>query len=154
MITGFPIALSYPHFFEADTAVLDAVEGLTPEAEKHESYFFIQPTSGLPVDLAFRFQINMVLEDISSIANSERFANLVLPLLWFEIVSIAARKKNNRYTFLLLFIIHSFIYILDICIFLLLKNIRIYSILPGVLSGTDTINKNALYQFKNKTTVM
>lgn len=85
--TGFPIALSYPHFYESDPSLLEKVEGLEPKKDIHESYFYIQPKSGLPVDLAFRFQINMALQDISSISNVEGFSNLVLPLLWFEIVS-------------------------------------------------------------------
>lgn len=96
-LTGFPIALSYPHFYKSDPSLLQAVEGLKPEQEKHESYFYIQPKSGLPVDLAFRFQINMALQDISSIANVERFANFVLPLLWFEIVSITFINSTITY---------------------------------------------------------
>ncbi|XP_043272835.1 scavenger receptor class B member 1-like isoform X2 [Venturia canescens] len=95
---GFPIALSYPHFYKSDPSLLASVEGLEPEQEKHESYFFIQPKSGLPVDLAFRFQINMALQDISSIANVERFANFVLPLLWFEIgMYELPENMNNRF---------------------------------------------------------
>lgn len=85
---GFPIVLSYPHFYTSDPKLLEAVEGLDPRQDLHESYFYIQPKSGLPVDLAFRFQINMALQDISTINHVDGFSNLVLPLLWFEIVSI------------------------------------------------------------------
>lgn len=84
---GFPIALSYPHFYKTDPKLLAAVEGLNPVQDVHESYFFIQPKSGLPVDLAFRFQINMALQNIGHMANVEKFEDFVLPLLWFEIVS-------------------------------------------------------------------
>ncbi|GAB1862091.1 Scavenger receptor class B member 1-like isoform X2 [Camponotus japonicus] len=82
---GFPIALSYPHFYKTDPSLLEAVEGLQPVKDLHESYFFIQPKSGLPVDLAFRFQINMALQDIGHMARVEKFSDLTLPLLWFEI---------------------------------------------------------------------
>ncbi|KAJ8688588.1 hypothetical protein QAD02_024383 [Eretmocerus hayati] len=82
---GFPIALSYPHFYQTDPKMLEAVEGLNPVKDIHESYFYINPRSGLPVDIAFRFQINMALQDISAISNVDGFSNLVLPLLWFEI---------------------------------------------------------------------
>ncbi|XP_053971681.1 scavenger receptor class B member 1-like isoform X1 [Hylaeus volcanicus] len=82
---GFPIALSYPHFYKTDPSLLEAVEGLNPRADIHESYAYVQPTSGLPVNLAFRFQINMALQNIGHMARVEKFANLVLPLLWFEI---------------------------------------------------------------------
>lgn len=41
---GFPIALSYPHFMEADKVVFSKVEsGLNPDPEKHGSYFMIEP---------------------------------------------------------------------------------------------------------------
>ncbi|XP_070154253.1 scavenger receptor class B member 1 isoform X2 [Polyergus mexicanus] len=82
---GFPIALSYPHFYKSDPSLLEAIEGLQPVKDLHESYFFIQPKSGLPVDLAFRFQINMVLQDIGHMARVEKFSGMTLPLLWFEI---------------------------------------------------------------------
>lgn len=43
--------------------------------------------SGLALDLAVRFQINIALGDLSNIARVERFSNMVLPLLWMETVS-------------------------------------------------------------------
>ncbi|CAL1682380.1 unnamed protein product [Lasius platythorax] len=82
---GFPIALSYPHFYKSDPSFLEAIEGLQPEKDLHESYFFIQPKSGVPMDLAFRFQINMALQDIGHMARVEKFSDITLPLLWFEI---------------------------------------------------------------------
>nr|XP_033335333.1 scavenger receptor class B member 1-like isoform X1 [Megalopta genalis] len=82
---GFPIALSYPHFYKTDPTVLEAVEGLNPQTDLHESYAYIQPKSGLPMNLAFRFQINMALQNIGHMARVEKFENFVLPLLWFEI---------------------------------------------------------------------
>ncbi|OAD56141.1 Scavenger receptor class B member 1 [Eufriesea mexicana] len=83
---GFPIALSYPHFYKADPTILEAVEGLNPRRDLHESFAYVQPKSGLPVKLAFRFQINMALQNIGYVSAVEKFENLVLPLLWFEIV--------------------------------------------------------------------
>ncbi|XP_011348650.1 scavenger receptor class B member 1 isoform X2 [Ooceraea biroi] len=82
---GFPIALSYPHFYQSDPSLLEVLEGLEPKKELHESYFFIQPKSGLPVDLAFRFQINMALQDIGHMERMEKFINFTFPMLWFEI---------------------------------------------------------------------
>ena len=35
--------LSWPHFFQADPKLLDAVDGLKPDQEKHQSYFDVQP---------------------------------------------------------------------------------------------------------------
>lgn len=95
MPTGFPIALSYPHFYQSDPSLLEALEGLEPKKELHGSYFFIQPTAGLPVKLAFRFQINMALQNIENIARMEKFANFIFPMLWFEIVSAPINIRYN-----------------------------------------------------------
>ncbi|XP_018346276.1 PREDICTED: scavenger receptor class B member 1-like isoform X3 [Trachymyrmex septentrionalis] len=82
---GFPIALSYPHFYKSDPSLLEAIEGLEPNKELHESYFYIQPKSGTPMNLACRFQINMALQDIGRMARVEKFSHMTIPLLWFEI---------------------------------------------------------------------
>ncbi|XP_075988798.1 scavenger receptor class B member 1-like isoform X1 [Anticarsia gemmatalis] len=82
---GFPIALSYPHFWKADDIVSSKVEGLTPDPEKHETAFWIEPQSGLPLEVSSKFQINMALGDISSMRNVDKFSNMYLPLLWFDI---------------------------------------------------------------------
>ncbi|XP_018358894.1 PREDICTED: scavenger receptor class B member 1-like isoform X3 [Trachymyrmex cornetzi] len=82
---GFPIALSYPHFYKSDPSFLEAIEGLEPNKELHESYFYIQPKSGIPMNVASRFQINMVLQNIGHMARVEKFPHMTIPLLWFEI---------------------------------------------------------------------
>ncbi|XP_050312104.1 scavenger receptor class B member 1-like isoform X2 [Anthonomus grandis grandis] len=83
---GFPIALSYPHFYQGDPVLFDKVEsGLNPDPEKHRSFFVIEPNSGTPLNLAVRYQINMALGNLQNIANSEKFSNMVLPMLWIEI---------------------------------------------------------------------
>jgi len=42
---GAPVYISNPHFFESHPDLLNSVEGLKPEREKHETYFKIQPVS-------------------------------------------------------------------------------------------------------------
>ncbi|XP_062544964.1 scavenger receptor class B member 1 isoform X4 [Armigeres subalbatus] len=83
---GFPIALSYPHFYDGDPALLTKIRGLHPNESLHSSYFMINSISGLPLQLSVKFQINMAMGDISNMAECERFANIVIPTLWFEIM--------------------------------------------------------------------
>lgn len=102
---GFPIALSYPHFYKSDLSLLEAIEGLEPKKELHESYFFIQPKSGIPLNLASRFQINLALQNIGHMAGVEKFSDLTLPLLWFEIGMYELPKYINiRFWFYLVVI--------------------------------------------------
>lgn len=46
---GFPIALSNPHFLDADPIVLDKIQpgSVNPNPDLHKSYFVIQPVSEL-----------------------------------------------------------------------------------------------------------
>lgn len=45
MSAGFPIAVGYPHFYKADPAVINAIEGVYPDASKHQTHFIIEPVS-------------------------------------------------------------------------------------------------------------
>jgi hypothetical protein len=47
MHTGFPIGVSYPHFYQGDPALVEAVEGSFPDKQKHESHFYIEPVSSV-----------------------------------------------------------------------------------------------------------
>lgn len=43
--SGAPVYLSFPHFYKADPKLLDAVDGLKPIENLHQTYFKIQPVS-------------------------------------------------------------------------------------------------------------
>lgn len=44
---GFPIALSYPHFMDADPKVLNMTQGSRPDPKVHQSHFLINRVSAL-----------------------------------------------------------------------------------------------------------
>lgn len=48
-------------------------------------YFFFIQTSGLPLKLSAKFQINMAMSDVHTMAHVEKFSHLTIPMLWFEI---------------------------------------------------------------------
>lgn len=52
--------------------------------ENLSSYFYLQ-TSGLPLKLSAKFQINLAMSDVRSMAHVEKFSHLTIPMLWFEI---------------------------------------------------------------------
>ncbi|XP_065217044.1 scavenger receptor class B member 1-like isoform X2 [Planococcus citri] len=82
---GFPIALSYPHFYMADPTLREEVDGCTPDPESHETYFYVNPQTGSPTKVSVKMQINIALQDVSSMLHCERFSNLVVPMLWTDI---------------------------------------------------------------------
>jgi scavenger receptor class B, member 1 len=42
---GFPIALSFPHFLDADPKLTENITGVLPNRTEHESYFVVNPVS-------------------------------------------------------------------------------------------------------------
>ena len=44
-----PLALSMPHFLNADPSYTDRIEGLNPDPEKHQFYMDVMPDFGFPM---------------------------------------------------------------------------------------------------------
>lgn len=40
---GAPIVVSFPHFYQADPKYINAIDGLNPNKEEHETYLDLQP---------------------------------------------------------------------------------------------------------------
>jgi len=82
---GAPAFASFPHFYLADSFFLDSVRGLKPEKEKHQFYLVLEPTTGIPLDVAARFQINLLLQPLSTTGlYSHDVPSVFFPMLWFQ----------------------------------------------------------------------
>jgi len=82
---GAPMALSYPHFYQADESYLNAVEGLKPVKENHQFYLDLNTKLGIPLAIRPRFQLNVVINRDEDIPLMSRFQKeLVLPFLWAQ----------------------------------------------------------------------
>lgn len=44
---GAPVVVSFPHFYQADPKYINAVDGLNPNKEEHETYLDLQPVGFL-----------------------------------------------------------------------------------------------------------
>ena len=64
---GSPIALSWPHFYQADPSYLAAVSGVNPSKDKHQFYIDVLPQLGIPLALRPRLQINAIIRKDSDI---------------------------------------------------------------------------------------
>lgn len=79
-----PLALSQPHFYNADKSFRDVVHGLTPDKEKHQFYIDVVPEFGFPLAMMAQFQLNLVIfrmDDVPEIANLKG-EEMVVPFLW------------------------------------------------------------------------
>jgi len=82
---GAPLAISFPHFYEADLSYLESVEGLQPHKGRHQFYVDVEPTLGFPLAIRPRFQLNIIIRKDEEIDIMSQFPEeLVLPFLWAE----------------------------------------------------------------------
>lgn len=84
---GAPVYVSNPHFYKTSPELLEAVEGLTPEKEKHESYLIIQPKLGVPLKATVRAQLNFKVEQSTNVEVVKNFRDFTFPIMWLEEVS-------------------------------------------------------------------
>lgn len=86
---GSPAFISFPHYFNADPFLLDQVEGLSPDEDKHAFIMDIMPEAGVPVNVKARMQINMKVTPYpggrkGKIDILKKVPDIYLPMIWFE----------------------------------------------------------------------
>jgi len=79
---GSPIMFSWPHFFQADPALLKTVIGLNPDPEKHQTFIDVQPNFGSTLRASIKSQINLEIQAVDGIKNAEKLRDMILPLAW------------------------------------------------------------------------
>lgn len=62
---GAPIFASFPHFYLADPAYANDLIGIKPNQSLHEFSLSLEPTTGIPLDVAAKIQINTMIQPIS-----------------------------------------------------------------------------------------
>ncbi|KAJ3643118.1 hypothetical protein Zmor_025850 [Zophobas morio] len=81
---GSPSFASLPHFYKADPYYLEPIEGLQPDKDKHDFYMVLEPTTGIPLEVSAKLQINLLMQPVSGIAMYENVPKVFIPMLWFE----------------------------------------------------------------------
>eukprot|EP00095_Tigriopus_kingsejongensis_P003740 maker-scaffold1209_size55568-snap-gene-0.8 protein:Tk03740 transcript:maker-scaffold1209_size55568-snap-gene-0.8-mRNA-1 annotation:"scavenger receptor class b member 1-like" len=85
--TNAPLALSMPHFYDADPYYGQMVGGLKPEKEKHQFYLDVMPEFGFPLAIRPRFQLNILIGRYMSStweAIQGMQEELLVPFLWAQ----------------------------------------------------------------------
>ncbi|XP_072170343.1 scavenger receptor class B member 1-like [Diadema setosum] len=81
---GSPIALSNPHYFGGQQTLIDGIEGISPNATLHENYLGVEPKTGVPFVMKFRFQINIFTQPVSGMKDIGDIREMYFPLFWIE----------------------------------------------------------------------
>ncbi|EZA62097.1 hypothetical protein DMN91_007879 [Ooceraea biroi] len=81
---NIPVAVSLPHFLDADPSLLEDVVGLQPDPEKHASYAILQQTFGVPIYVRSRMQTNLIVQHLRYSPKMAAFSGITVPLFWFD----------------------------------------------------------------------
>ncbi|XP_023944614.1 sensory neuron membrane protein 2 [Bicyclus anynana] len=82
---GAPAIASLPHFYLGSEELLEYFEeGVKPEKEKHESFVYLDATTGVVIKGLQRIQFNIELRNMKSVPQLEKVPTGVFPLLWIE----------------------------------------------------------------------
>lgn len=65
---GAPAFVSYPHFYLADDSYLQGLNGMKPDKEKHQFSISLEPSTGIPLEVNARLQINILLQPITKLS--------------------------------------------------------------------------------------
>ncbi|KAM9455362.1 scavenger receptor class B member 1 isoform 2-T2 [Clarias gariepinus] len=78
-----PMFISHPHFYNADPALLQTVNGLSPNEHDHGLFIDIHPETGIPMNVSIKLQLNLLMKKVSGIKQTGKIAEVVMPIIWF-----------------------------------------------------------------------
>ncbi|KAJ9578473.1 hypothetical protein L9F63_005293, partial [Diploptera punctata] len=99
---GAPAFVSYPHFLDADSFYFNNIRGMNPDPQKHRFYLTLEPNTGIPLDVAARFQINLLLQPSDYIAMYYDVPTIFFPMMWFEERATMSEELATQLSSLLL----------------------------------------------------
>ncbi|KAG7213401.1 hypothetical protein KM043_002686 [Ampulex compressa] len=82
---GAPAFVSLPHFYKGDPILTEQFVGLDPKEEKHNFHIVLEPTTGVPLEVAAKLQVNLLLQPSKTISLYSNVPKLYFPAFWFEI---------------------------------------------------------------------
>nr|XP_018910296.1 PREDICTED: protein croquemort-like isoform X1 [Bemisia tabaci] len=81
---GVPAFISYPHFYLADPVYREDIRGMRPDKDLHQFQMTFEPTTGVPLEVKARLQINILLTANPSVMLFEKVPSIFFPMIWFE----------------------------------------------------------------------
>ncbi|XP_028176441.1 sensory neuron membrane protein 2 [Ostrinia furnacalis] len=80
-----PAIASLPHFYLASEELLEYFDGgISPDKEKHNTYIYLEPVTGVVLKGLRRLQFNIELRNIPMVPQLAKVPTGLFPLLWIE----------------------------------------------------------------------
>jgi len=81
---GVPVLMSTPHFLDGDETLVEAIDGIQPVRESHQTFLHVEPLSGMPLQAHKRIQISLPLKPSSKFTVLNSVKENVFPLAWVD----------------------------------------------------------------------
>ncbi|XP_011500429.1 PREDICTED: protein croquemort-like [Ceratosolen solmsi marchali] len=81
---GAPGFVSLPHFHKGDPVLRERFTGLDPKAEDHSFDIVLEPTTGIPINVAARLQVNILLQSSKTVSLFKNVPTIYFPIFWFN----------------------------------------------------------------------
>jgi len=93
-----PVAISPPHFYQGDKSLVKAVNGLHPMKSAHETFVDIEPITGIVMRAAKRVQINVALEPVDTLSETNgKFEKVFLPVMYGSESALISDEKAAEF---------------------------------------------------------
>ncbi|XP_058473055.1 lysosome membrane protein 2-like isoform X1 [Solea solea] len=81
---GAPVVASFPHFYLAEDKYVEAIQGLSPQREHHQTYLDLNPTTGVIVRANKRAQINVLVQKLSGFPKTRGLKDTIIPVMFIN----------------------------------------------------------------------
>ncbi|KAM9306992.1 lysosome membrane protein 2-like isoform 2-T2 [Pholidichthys leucotaenia] len=81
---GAPVVASFPHFYLGDTKYVDAIKGMSPQHEHHQTFLDLNPTTGVIVRASKRAQVNVLINRITGFPSTRGVNETVFPVMFLN----------------------------------------------------------------------
>ncbi|CAB1318230.1 unnamed protein product, partial [Coregonus sp. 'balchen'] len=79
-----PVVASFPHFYLGEEKYSNAIEGLNPVRDHHQTYLDLNPTTGIPIRASKRAQINILINRISGFPKTKSLNETIFPVMFIN----------------------------------------------------------------------
>ena len=136
--TKSPVYVSRPHFYLADQSYLRQFQhGLRPDPEKHDSVFWLEPMSSIPLKVNIRLQLNVLLRKVEGIEYLFKdLRETMFPVFWFESISDLPEDMSE-----------------PINLLVLLPSIIKISLLVILITSTSILLLDIIFIYKNSVSI-
>ncbi|UJR25991.1 hypothetical protein I4U23_007338 [Adineta vaga] len=92
---GAPIYISLPHLLYAADQYKNRLQGIAPDASIHQTFFEVEPHTGLVLSAQKRLQINVFLQPEQFVDDFKNISEVVLPVVWINESTIIDQKSAD-----------------------------------------------------------